>query len=158
MNTFHRHIIIWSKAHRQHRYVWHLISAFTFLKNLNWSKTSVNSICLLISIISICFAWVMDAGSNYTLVVGIQNSNMYQITKSDFNLRVPVLKFKGTLNNDCGEKNVLLYKYWLLMRGMVENYCSRGEIQPWSTILASVNSRPRLNFTEGALISPPFPE
>ena len=24
----------------------------------------------------------------------------------------------------------LLYKYWLLMRGMVENYCPLGEIQP----------------------------
>ena len=29
---------------------------------------------------------------------------------------------------------VLVYKYWLLMKGMVENYCPRGEIQPWPTI------------------------
>ena len=27
----------------------------------------------------------------------------------------------------------ILYKYWLLMRGMVENDCSRGEIQPSPT-------------------------
>ena len=27
-----------------------------------------------------------------------------------------------------------IYKYWLLMRGMVENYCPRGEIQPLPTI------------------------
>ena len=27
-----------------------------------------------------------------------------------------------------------VYKYWLLMRGIVENYCPRGEIQPWPTI------------------------
>ena len=29
---------------------------------------------------------------------------------------------------------ILAYKYWLLMRGMVENYCPWGEIQPWPTI------------------------
>ena len=37
-----------------------------------------------------------------------------------------------------------------------------GEIQPWPTIHrgppAEVNSRPRLNFTEAAMIFPPFPE
>ena len=45
----------------------------------------------------------------------------------------------------------IVYKYGLLMRGMVGNYCSRGEIQPWP-------SRPRLNFTEGSIIFPPFLE
>ena len=28
----------------------------------------------------------------------------------------------------------LVYKYWLLMRGIVENVCPRGEIQPLPTI------------------------
>ena len=28
----------------------------------------------------------------------------------------------------------LVYKYRLLMRGIVENYCFRGKIQPWPTI------------------------
>ena len=44
------------------------------------------------------------------------------------------------------------------MRGMAENYCFRGEIQSWPTIVqitearrAEVNSRPRLNFTEGEI-------
>ena len=35
------------------------------------------------------------------------------------------------------------------IRGMVENYCALGNIQPWPT---SVNSRPRLNFTSGIII------
>ena len=39
------------------------------------------------------------------------------------------------------------------IRRMVENYCPLGKIQPWLTILrASVNSRPRLNFTLGTTI------
>ena len=45
------------------------------------------------------------------------------------------------------------------IRGMVENYCTLGEIQVHhlgllftSALLASVNSRPRLNFTSGTII------
>ena len=38
------------------------------------------------------------------------------------------------------------------MRGMVENYCPRGEIQPLPTIRAEVNSRLRLNFTGSAIV------
>ena len=38
----------------------------------------------------------------------------------------------------------------------MENYCPRGEIQPWPNISearrAKVNRRPRLNFTEGTII------
>ena len=34
----------------------------------------------------------------------------------------------------------------------MENYCPRGEIQPWPTIHRGPNSRPRLNFTEGPII------
>ena len=30
--------------------------------------------------------------------------------------------------------STIVYKYGLLMREMVENYCSQGEIQPWPTI------------------------
>ena len=47
---------------------------------------------------------------------------------------------------------------------MVENYCPRGEIQPFCLIFtearawrkADVNSRQRLNFTRGNFL--PFPE
>ena len=38
-------------------------------------------------------------------------------------------------NQNCtGRSLIILYKYRLLMRGMVENYCPRGEIQPQPTI------------------------
>ena len=51
---------------------------------------------------------------------------------------------------------VLVYNYRLLMREMVKNYCPRGEIQPKPIFTearrAKVNSRLRLNITEGAII------
>ena len=52
------------------------------------------------------------------------------------------------------------------IRGMVENYCTLGKIQSWPTIhlsptglgvRASVNGRPRLNFTLGDNIFALFP-
>ena len=69
---------------------------------------------------------------------GAVNEKKYERNKSKYN------------------NNGLLYKYWLLMRGMVENYCPRGEIQPLPILFtearrAEVNSRQRLNFTEGTI-------
>ena len=48
------------------------------------------------------------------------------------------------------------------IRGMIENYCTLGKIQPWPTIHLGpnrprVNSRPRLNFTSGTIIYPHSP-
>ena len=51
----------------------------------------------------------------------------------------------------------LVYKYWLLMRGMVENYCpevklNHGRLLFTEAHKAKVNSRPGLSFTEGTII------
>ena len=49
----------------------------------------------------------------------------------------------------------LVYKYWLLIGGMVENYCPEAKFNIgllFTEARAEVNSRPRLNFTEGTII------
>ena len=56
---------------------------------------------------------------------------------------------------ECNER-WLVYKYWLLMRGMVENYCPKVKLNLGLLFTkarrAEVNSRPRLSFTEGTII------
>ena len=52
----------------------------------------------------------------------------------------------------CGRSG-LLYKYWLLMRRMVENYCPEVKLNPGLLFTEAVNSRPGLSFTEGTIIS-----
>ena len=50
------------------------------------------------------------------------------------------------------KKGSLVYKYWMLMRGTVENYCPRGEIQPCLLFTEARSLVERLNFTEGTII------
>ena len=51
---------------------------------------------------------------------------------------------------------VIVYKYWLLMRGMVENYCPEMKFNLGLLFTEAhkeeVSSRPRLNFTKGTII------
>ena len=41
----------------------------------------------------------------------------------------------------CVKLEMIVYKCWLLMRGMVENDCPRGEIRPWPTMNELLNYR-----------------
>ena len=54
------------------------------------------------------------------------------------------------------QRSNIVYKYWLLMRGMVENYCPEVKLNPGLLFTearrAEVNSRPGLSFTEGTII------
>ena len=79
--------------------------------------------------------------------------------------QLPNLELDSLLSRFCGPvrtKNSIngVYKTNIdcsFIRGMVENYCTLGKIQPWPTrftsaLWASVNSRPRLNFTSDTIL------
>ena len=74
----------------------------------------------------------------HTLKTKVQNANRREVRLHKMVVKLMSGQARNTITHFAIElidtTGVLIYEYWLLMKGMVENYCPRGEIQPWPTI------------------------
>ena len=101
-------------------------------------------------------------------VLMLYSTEVFGVKLNKNNAHAPLWRIVLILNSDWQQhvRSVrgvyeLLYKYCLLVRGMVENYCPEVKLNPGLLFTevrrAEVNSRPGLSFTEGTIIFYHFP-